>query len=431
MSGATGTQNSGRPAQGGFEETVKDFWASRPRRPQHGRKIAGVAAAVGNRYGIDPVVIRVALVAATMFGGVGLLFYILGWLFFADERDEVAPMESLIGRGRSCTSNALTVVLCVALFPAASWVFSGGGWFNGGGFIGLALLVAAIYLLHRSRGHLNRPVARGVGDASSASWADGSASFTAASVSNPVAGTDTTAPAWDPLGAAPLAWDLPDPQPDPFTPPPATPRPPAPRGPRSKIGPITFAIALVVAGVGSVLVVEGEPWFTPQHVVGLVLGVIGIGMVAGSFARGGRGLIGLAIPLSVIGLLLTSAPVDDFRGGVGELTGAPRTVAELRPVYERGLGNIELDLRNLPDSGAVSTSVRTGAGNSSVIVPDTADVTFTCENSIGNIECLGLERSGLGNEPVSSTDNGTDGPGGLNITLHVQTTTGNVEVRRG
>ncbi|WP_091674003.1 PspC domain-containing protein [Amycolatopsis marina] len=430
MSGATGTQGSGPPAQGGIEDTVKDFWASRPRRPQHGRKIAGVAAAVGNRYGIDPVVVRVALVVATMFGGVGLMFYILGWLFFADERDEVAPIEGLIGRGRSSTSTALTVVLCLALLPAASWMFSGGGWFDGGGFIWLALLIAALYLLHRGRGHLNRPAPRGVAGPVGTDWQEQSASFTAASVSAPASGSGTGPPAWDPLGAAPLAWDLPDAQADPYTPPPS-PQPPAPRAPRSKIGLFTFAIALVVAGVGAVLVAEGEPWFTPQHVVGLVLGVLGIGMVAGSFARGGRGLVGLAIPLSIVGLLLTSAPVNDFRGGVGELTEAPRTIAAVQPVYERSLGNIDLDLRNLPDNGAVSTVVRTGAGNSSVLVPETADVTFTCENGIGNIECLGLQRSGVGNDPVTGTDVGSDGPGGLNISLHVQTTTGNVEVHRG
>jgi phage shock protein PspC (stress-responsive transcriptional regulator) len=433
MSGATGTQTSRQPAQGGFEDTVKDFWASRPRRPQHGRKIAGVAAGVGNRYGVDPVVIRIALVAATVFGGVGVLFYLLGWLFFADERDEVSAIEGLIGRGRSSTSAGLTVCLSIALFPAVSWTFSGGGfggngWFNGGGLIGLALTIAALYLLHRSRGHLNRPVGAVDGYATSAGWPGPSASFTAASTAAPVTGT--APPAWDPLGAAPLAWDLPDPNPAPPTHSPQQ-RPPAPCGPRSKVGIITFAVALVVGGVGAALIAEGERWFTPQHVVGLVLGVIGIGMVAGSFVRGGRGLVGLAIPLSIAGLMLTSIPMDNFRGGIGELNEAPRTAAELRPVYELGLGNIDVDLRNLPESVPVDTVVRTGAGNSTVIVPSDADVTFTCENTVGNIECLTRERSGVGNEPLSGYDTGDDGVGGPKITLHVETTTGNVEVRRG
>lgn len=428
MSGTTGT--SRQPAQGGFEDTVKDFWASRPRRPQHGRKIAGVAAAVGNRYGVDPVVVRVALVAATVFGGVGVLFYLLGWLFFADERDEVSAIEGLIGRGRSSTSAGLTVCLSIALFPAVSWTFSGGGfadggWFNGGGLIGLTLIIAALYLLHRSRGHLNRPVGAIGGYAASTG---ASASFTAASTATPSA-AGTAHPAWDPLGAAPLAWDLPDPNPTPPTHSPQS-RPPAPCG-RSKVGVITFAVALVVGGVGAALVADGEAWFTPQHVVGLVLGVIGIGMVAGSFVHGGRGLVGLAIPLSVAGLMLTSIPMDNFRGGVGELNEAPHTAAELRAVYELGLGNIDVDLRNLPESVPVDTVVRTGAGNSTVIVPSDADVTFTCVNTVGNVECLTEERSGMGNEPVSGYDTGDDGVGGPTITLHVETVTGNVEVRRG
>src|SRR5690242_16539227 len=102
---------------GGFEETLRDFWGSRPRRPVHGRKVAGVAAGIGNRYGIDPVVVRVAFVTATIFGGVGLSLYVLAWLLFPGENDEVSPVEAVFGRGRSSMSTGLTIVLCIAFFP--------------------------------------------------------------------------------------------------------------------------------------------------------------------------------------------------------------------------------------------------------------------------------------------------------------------------
>jgi phage shock protein PspC (stress-responsive transcriptional regulator) len=64
----------------GIEGVVKDFWASRPRRPRYGRKIAGVAEGIGNRYAVDPVIVRVALVVTALFGGAGVMFYLLGWL---------------------------------------------------------------------------------------------------------------------------------------------------------------------------------------------------------------------------------------------------------------------------------------------------------------------------------------------------------------
>ena len=48
-----------------------------------------------------------------------------------------------------------------------------------------------------------------------------------------------TPPAWDPLGAAPFAWDLPEPGPVPA---------PAPRR-RSRVTPMTLAVALLAGGV--------------------------------------------------------------------------------------------------------------------------------------------------------------------------------------
>jgi phage shock protein PspC (stress-responsive transcriptional regulator) len=433
MSGETHTHSS-KP-HGGFEETVKDFWASRPRRPHGDRKIAGVAAAIGHRYGIDPVVIRVALVAATVFGGTGLVLYLLGWLFFPDERDQVSAFEGMIGRGQSSVSTGFTVLLCIALIPMTTGAFArawfANGWFDGSSFISLALLGSALYLLHRSRGQYNRPVAP-----APEGPAYGPGGFDAAFSLTDTASTDPSAPpAWDPLGAAPFAWDLPDPQPAPVPapPPPPPPRPrPRPVVQRNKtIGVATFGVALLVAGAGVVLNLSGQNWFSVQHIVGMTLGVLGIGLVAGSFVRGGRGLIGLAIPLAIVGMALTTVPVLNFKGGYGNISRTPMSAAEVHPVYERSAGNIDLDLTKLPATAVVRTTVRTGAGNATVIVPAAADVTFTCETKAGNIDCLGHRQTGFANDALTGTDIGTDGVGGPQINLTVKDAAGNVEVRRG
>ncbi|WP_198009066.1 PspC domain-containing protein, partial [Saccharomonospora saliphila] len=226
----------------GFEETVRDFWASRPRRSDDGRKLAGVAAAVGARYDIDPLLVRVAFVAMTVFGGIGLSFYLLGWLLFPAERDEVSGLESLLGRGRSSMSRAFALVLCVLLVPVTSWAF-GGDWFDGGGFIGLALGVTALYLLHRSRGQYNRAVfATGEGGRPGSSGAAPGAAPPSEGPTRPARTTTTGSedtvsttppgpaaahpagstaagaqgtPGFDPLGAAPLDWRLADARPAP------------------------------------------------------------------------------------------------------------------------------------------------------------------------------------------------------------------------
>ncbi|QRP45304.1 PspC domain-containing protein [Amycolatopsis sp. FDAARGOS 1241] len=435
MSGANEAPGPKSNPFNGFEETVKDFWVSRPRRPHTGRKVAGVAAGLGNRYGIDPVVIRVALVAAMVFGGFGLVFYLLGWLFFPSEGDEVSGFEAMIGRGQSTMSKAFAVVLCIALIPVIGWTF-GNGWFDGGGLIGFALLTASLYLLHRNRGQDNRPapvVAYRAYQTAQAAPGTGAFTMTDTSTSAP---TGSAAPGFDPLAADPAGWDLPDPAGPPPQDPyrydydePAT----APRHPRSKIGSVTFAAAVLVAGLGVVLNLNGVDWFSVKHIIGLVLGVLGIGMVAGAFVRGSRGLIGLAVPLAIVGMVLTTTTFTDIdlRGGVGDLRSTPHSVAEVQPVYHHAAGDLDLDLTQIPLSGPITTSVSNGAGDTKVTVPATADVTYTCKNSAGDVDCLDRSTNGVGQPAITGTDYGTDGVGGQKITLDVTNGAGSVEVLRG
>lgn len=410
----TGATERSRPAGlGDFEENLKDFWATRPRRPRHGGKIAGVAAGIADRYGIDPVLVRVAFVTATVFGGIGLSLYVLAWLLFPAEDDEVSPLEALFGRGRSSMSKAFTIVLAVMFVPLTGWAFDG-GWFNGGSVIGAALMVTALYLLHRGRGEqFRKPVT------------EPAAAFSVSSVSSSPGTTESSA-GWDPLGAAPLAWDLPDPQPDP----PVITPPPAPRRRNPKVGAATFAVALLAAGAGVALGVMGVTWFSPQHVIGLALGVLGIGMVMGAFLRGGRGLIALAIPLSIVGLATTAVPLPSYQGGFGDIDAAPLTAADVQPVYQHTAGDITLDLTRLTADDVVSTEVLNGAGTTRVVVPANADVDYTCDVHLGDLDCLGQIHHGSASSAVSGTDLGPDGPGGPHIGIKVSSGAGSVEVRR-
>ncbi|SDY66513.1 Phage shock protein PspC (stress-responsive transcriptional regulator) [Amycolatopsis xylanica] len=421
MSGETQTQKP----HVGFEETVKDFVASRPRRPVEGRKIAGVAAGIGNRYGLDPVVVRVALVATTVFGGVGLVLYLLGWLFFPDERDQVSAFESMIGRGYSTTSTGFTVVLIIALFPTTGWSLSG-DWFGGSGILGYALAIAALYLLHRNRGQFNRPAA----------WtgpvpAGAEASFSMSDTTTAMP-TSAAAPAsWDPLAAEPKGWDLPEPRPVvEHAPPPVQPPVRQPR-PKTKVGLITFGVALLTAGTGVALNMSGESYFSLQHIIGLTLGVVGLGLLIGSFVGGGRGLIGLAIPLSIVGMAITVVPFNQYQGGYGDLTDSPTTAAELKSVYQHSAGNIDLDFRNLTADHPVTVKVSNGAGNTTVLLPATADVTYSCKSNAGRSDCLTKHAQGVGQRAITGSDNGTDGAGGLQIHLEVDNGAGDVEVSRG
>lgn len=65
--------------------------AGRPqlKRSRQHRVIAGVCGGFGNYLGIDPVVVRIVMVAL-IFAGVGVLAYVVGWIVMPD----TAPGES-------------------------------------------------------------------------------------------------------------------------------------------------------------------------------------------------------------------------------------------------------------------------------------------------------------------------------------------------
>jgi phage shock protein PspC (stress-responsive transcriptional regulator) len=407
---------SGNLTAASVEETLKDFWASRPRRPHRGRKIAGVAEGIAERYRIDPVIVRVAFVAMALCNGAGVLIYLLGWLGLAQEDDEVSPVEALLGQGRSSTPVPLTVLLCLALFPATGFFFDGGFTL----VAGVLLSVGAIYLLHRNRGQVNRPVP----------------TTTTATTTDQVTDmgtgqekTATTPPAWDPLGAAPFAWDLPEPGQTMVRSP--EPSPPRRRKHRSPVTGLTLGLVLLVVA-GSVIASPYETWLTPLHTLGLVVGVMGLGLLVGAFTRGGRGLIGLVIPLSLIGVLGTLVSFDGVGSSdnMGDVVRTPVTIEEVLPKYDTRAGAIKLDLTGLPTSGQVETEVYAGVGDVQVLVPKNADVEVTCEAELGSVKCLGRQNDGR-QPPIVVDDKGADGAGGVKIVLKAHVGLGEVKVARG
>lgn len=404
----------------GFEATVKDFWASRPRRPAQGRKVAGVAAGVGLRYGIDPIVIRVALVALTFFGGVGPAVYLLGWLFLPAADDEVSAFEGLLGHGASGTSKGLTLLLCAACFPAFGLAF-GGTWLDGGGIVGLALVVTALYLMHRGRGHLNRP-----------------ASPTAGATA-PQSGTrvDTATADWDALGANPLGWHLADASTPVPAPPPEEPERPARehssrRRCVSRVTLVTLALAVITAGVGSL---AASNWMDPvwgaSEVAAATLAVLAGGLLVGAFTGGARGLIWFALPTALVAVLTSALPAGGYPGGLGEIRETPRSERQLDNTYELTAGSIDVDLTELPDTDSpISVEARVGTGDITFTVPRDADVTYDCKARTGTATCLDKSQSGMTHVSLVGNDNGPDDEGGQRFHLTLDAGIGNVEVRR-
>ncbi|MEQ3540166.1 PspC domain-containing protein [Pseudonocardia tropica] len=405
---------SGRPpsASSTARNTMRDMWDSRPLRPRDDRKLAGVSAAIARRYEIDPTLVRVGFVVAAIVGP-GIPLYLAGCAVLPDAGPPGSPVPPRTG-----PSSALSVTLLVlAALLAVPLVLSTDR------VVPAVVTVALLVALHVTRG--NRPGAR---------EAAASPTPVVPWVADPHAPTvaQVTPPAWDPLGAAPFAWDLPEPGPEPGPPP----------APRSKLTPITLAVSLVVAGMVGVLALAAPGAVPASAVPGAALAVVGIGLVVGALRRAGRWLV----PFAVLLALVTAAtiPLNDavgpdgwaVRGGIGETVEAPATVAELAPEYRRGTGAVQLDLTRLDlaatpgATGPVRTRAEVGAGAVEIRVPRDADLLVRSSVGTGDLTVDGQTRSGQ-DVDLTVDDPGPDGPGGRVLELDLRAELGTVEVTRG
>jgi phage shock protein PspC (stress-responsive transcriptional regulator) len=414
-----------RSSSAGFEEMMRDFVATRPRRPRSGRVVAGVAAGIGRRYGIDPVIVRVALVVAVFYGGgAGLVCYLLGWLLLAQDGDEVSPFEALLGRGTSSTSRRWSVVLCVGVGASFASTSFGDGLNM---VLGLLVLGAGLFLLHRYRADQGQitPVTTSIHP--EAGYMTDSMPTSQFGPGMPMTDPDGPQdavphhpPAWDPLGAAPFAWDLPEPAPAPQPAPPALSRPHRPR--------ITLATLGVLLVTGAVLGVlsSSTGWLNPGHIAGVLAAITGVGLVTGAFVHAGRGLLPVAVLASLAAFGLTATHFQSWHGA-GNSTFRPTTIAAVQPQYQRSVGHFTLDLSALPDTGTVTTRVNLNAGDLTVLVPATAEVNATCSTGVGDVDCLGQHTSGPGNPTIETSQQATAGSQ-LTINISAQDGAGKVSV---
>ncbi|MCK2213688.1 PspC domain-containing protein [Actinomadura sp. ATCC 31491] len=68
------------------------------RRTEKGRIVAGVCSGIGEYVGVDPNLIRIALAVVTLFGGLGVGVYAIGWLLMPDETSDTSIVQDLISK---------------------------------------------------------------------------------------------------------------------------------------------------------------------------------------------------------------------------------------------------------------------------------------------------------------------------------------------
>ncbi len=115
------------------------------------RWIGGVSGGIGDRFGIDPLLVRGIFVATLLLGGIGLVAYGAAWALLPERRDGRIHLEEMIlGRFDIALLGALAFVI-VGFGRGDNWFLPVGspGWVQGllwlafvGGIVALIVTVA-------------------------------------------------------------------------------------------------------------------------------------------------------------------------------------------------------------------------------------------------------------------------------------------------
>ena len=363
--------------------------------------VAGVCAAFARYTDTDPVLWRVTLAVLTLFGGAGLVLYVLGWAL-VPRTDRGSSFVERTLRGRDHGISAAGVVLVVIAGVLLLGILS-----DGPGLGALLVVGGVAYLVSRERRE-PRPVGQEQPYETAYDAQYG-----------PVHGP-VPPPLDDPAGAV---WAE---------------RPPArrrQRRPRSPLGAMALSVATLLTGVLLALRLSGVEALTTPRILAVALLVVGGGLLVGAWVGRARWLIavGLVLALALGGSVAArSAGLSDgLDDGVGERRWTPTGDAS----YALGAGEAVLDLSSLRPRTSSEVDVEVGVGRLLVLVPRDVRVTGEAQAGVGEL----LQVSEDGRRRVLNPDDDTDvrerfgfdgDETGPVVELDLEVGMGQIEVRR-
>ncbi len=368
--------------------------------------IAGVAGGLAEHFGYDPTLVRLAIGTIGVFTfGTAFVAYLIAWAvipqddgrLIADEIRSIAVSRRLLSRP------ARGLWVGIALLVAG--LFALGDASNHWpsrllGPIALMTIGTAVLLAHRnSRGSSGYEFS----GPTSAAPEDGDPAADAVPPTSNFEPADPDTESAFPTGTWPTAPH----RTDTFTPHRHRSRPPRLHRERSSLTPITLsAIALVVGGAWMAQL-SGAATVNPAFIAGAALAITGIGLVVGAWIGRGRGLVIVAIVLTVVCGIGSSLNVP-WRAGVGERRIRPTSPQSIAPRYELAVGQLVIDLSSVNGTTPIIVHARVGIGQLEITVPADANVNVNARVDMGNIEEFASTNDGGWHQRRSFT---SPGPG--------------------
>lgn len=342
-------------------DEVRDL--ARLRRSRTDRKVSGVAGGIARHLDIDPLLVRVAFVILTFFGGGGLILYGVAWVLVPEEDTG----ETVVRTDDGVRTAALIIAGVIAV---ASVI----GDSVGGLDFPWPLMVAGLVLLVV------------FGSKQAKEKRSGADAFV------PAPGAD------GPVYEGYRPWQ-----------PPVPPRPVDPRRRGPLLFPFTLALSVLALGVVGTVDLAGVD-VPPSVYPATVLGVVGLMLVVGAFFGRAGGLIFIGL-VAALATAVTSVVDDDH---VGEVRETPPSAAQVDASYHLGIGDMVLDLTDIPadqlsELDGDTLEVDNRVGHIRVIVPDTGlDVDVDAQIIAGEVILFDNDKSDTSEK--ASHDGGDDVP---------------------
>lgn len=406
----------------GFDPQAAKQTFTRPeglRRSRTDRKVAGVCGGLGRQLGVDPTIVRVAMVVLTIAGGIGLPLYIILALLMPNEGSDSTAVGNAVGphlpeQVRSGPGLAIVVVV-LALIAGA--IFGGAfnnGWRDHGAWPWPLLVVGVIgWLIYRKR--------KGQGPAGDGSRA------AAPGVRQPPPGRRVEVPVdpTDPGAPGAEFWSRPDPLG--LYDSPAALVPPVRTVVRTKRAPFLLVLATLFLAAGSVaglaLITAAGATVAPVLFAAIPALIVGAGLLTASRLGGSRLLVVAAVALGLTTAGVTQADLpstfasDAYSRVRTSATYAPTTIAEAKAITSMPDGRNKLDLRGIDfGSGTTTLDLALTDGAVEVILPENLDVNATLDVAPNGWAGIGAPRNrfestsgGDTGKTVETTDFGADG----------------------
>jgi phage shock protein PspC (stress-responsive transcriptional regulator) len=335
------------------------------RRSSDDRIVAGVCAGVARHLNVDPIIIRIAVVALTFIGLSGLILYLAAWFLIPADDDPQSIAADWFNLDRN-EEQVRTVGLFVALVLAVAAVVGDNGW--GLWWLGWWVIPAAfLFWLFVVRPRRRRQ-----------EWLAGSTPVTPP-YPPPAPGT-ADAPTTERAVAEFTAWktqQVLDRK-----------RRRYERRRESRIlRGLTLSVALIAEAIVVIVdrTVANLPW---TAYVAVALAVVAIGCLVGTMWGSAGGLIGIGLILTLVLAIGSVTP----GGPIGQQSPAPHTLSDVHPAYRHGIGDFELDLSGVArPAGLAGRTVRisAGVGQTTVTVPSGIPVKVDASVQAGEITTFG------------------------------------------